>query len=139
MSKSCVLCWQDKNNDGGIIGELTYEVILKEFVLCNKHKYDLKKEVLMIILCSGCGKPTTPRTVPKGPRGPWVANECLNGCMNGKYKLTTKANSQSANNIQAPISNSIENKIDQILSILKANFPPVEVKYEEPEEEASPF
>jgi len=35
---------------------------------------------------------TTPRTIPKGPRGPWVANECLSGCVNEKgYKLTTPA------------------------------------------------
>ena len=44
----------------------------------------------MIVSCSGCGNPTTPRNVPKGPNGPWVAWECGNGCMNGKYKLTTK-------------------------------------------------
>jgi len=45
-----------------------------------------------MINCSNCGKPTTPRTVQKGPRGPWTANECLNGCLNEKgYKLTTTA------------------------------------------------
>ena len=85
----------------------------------------------MTILCSGCGKPTSPRTVPKGPRGPWVANECLNGCMtpDGKYKLTTKATSNGQSAKPGP---GLEKKIDLILAILNENFPPVTTEEEVP-------
>ena len=46
----------------------------------------------MIINCSGCGKPTTPKQIEKGINGPWTAYECSHGCMKPgtKYKLTTK-------------------------------------------------
>ena len=45
----------------------------------------------MNIPCSGCGNPTTPRQIQKGPRGPWTAYECLSGCLKPgtNYKLTT--------------------------------------------------
>ena len=101
----------------------------------------------MAISCSGCGRPTTPRTVPKGPRGPWVANECLNGCMtpDGKYKLTTKAPVANAQPTPLGTKNSgivapdINRKLDQILAILKENFPPLQGKEVVSEEENLPF
>jgi len=142
----CVICWNQKNPDE-FATEVSADYILKEFVVCKKHREELKKEIPMSVLCSGCGKPTTPRTVPKGPRGPWVANECLNGCMNGQYKLTTKAPRTNqyvpegqTGVVSANPNSNLEKKIDTILAILKENFPPLAVKEElVSEEDSSPF
>jgi hypothetical protein len=138
--KNCACCWNEKNPDENSV-ECEASWILQEFKVCKKHK-----EELMAILCSGCGKPTSPRTVPKGPRGPWVANECLNGCMtpDGKYKLTTKGSAQQTqpqpqNATKTGIVGvGIERKIDQILAILKENFPPLQQE-EVSEDTQTPF
>ena len=129
----CTICWNEKffkENPDEIAVEVSTEYVLKEWVVCKNHKEELeeelKKEKPMAISCSGCGRPTTPRTVPKGPRGPWVANECLNGCMtpDGKYKLTTKAPVANAQPTPLGTKNSgivapdINRKLDQILAIL---------------------
>ena len=43
-----------------------------------------------MINCKKCGGTTAPKQIEKGPRGPWTANICTQGCMNDKgYPLHT--------------------------------------------------
>jgi len=73
----------------------------------------------MEVLCKKCNVATVAKEVKSGPRGPWTAYECHNGCENDQgYKLTTSP-PRKGNGYQKP--SPVDNKLqEQMVNLLTA-------------------
>lgn len=155
-SVRCALCWNEKffaENPQEIedCGTLQNEVILREYLLCKKHKEKMEETMD----CSFCGsQDTTPsQGVSKKTGKPWKAVDCNEPkCKNekgypnrtfifqkgtgGAFKPKVGGNVPKNANNGHP-SDAVIKKLDDILKILKANFPEPEVL--EKDDESTPF